>query len=64
MAHAQSLSQFVKGNHRRVAASALKAAEVLLAEAGTRLNVFLGKPPLSAQASKITTDQLAHIHAL
>lgn len=43
--------------------AALETAEILLAEAGTNLDLFLGKVFLAAQTRKISADQLPHVHA-
>ncbi len=63
MADAESLGQFVKRDHGRVSPAAFETAEVLLTEAGTRLDLFLGQALLPTQAGEIPADQFAHIHA-
>jgi hypothetical protein len=63
MADAKRLSQFIQGNHSRVSLASLKAAEILLAQPRSRLDSLLRQALFPSQASKISTDQLAHVHA-
>jgi len=59
----EGLSQFVQGDDGRVAPAAFEAAEVLLTEAGTHFDLFLGQALLPTQAGEVPADQFAHIHA-
>ena len=63
MADAQRLGEFVRGNDRRVSSSALQIAKILLAESGTRFNLFLSQALFPTQAGEIPADQRAHVDA-
>src|SRR5277367_5054815 len=63
MADLQRLSELEERDHCRIAASALKVAQVLLTEARTRFDVLLSQAFLPTQPSEIPTDQFAHVHA-
>ncbi len=64
VADTNGLRQLIQRYDCGVSLPTLKAAEVLLAEPGPRLHVLLGEALGSAQARKVPTDELAHIHAL
>ena len=55
--------QLVDADDRRVAPTLLKAANVLLAEAGTLCQLLLRKASLLPDPLDVSPDQLAHIHA-
>ena len=60
----KGLSQFIERYHGRIPPAALQATEILLTEAGTRLDFLLGQALLTTQAGEVPADQFAHIHAL
>ena len=60
----KGLSQFIERYHCRIPPAALQATEILLTEAGTRLDFLLGQALLTTQAGEVPADQFAHIHAL
>jgi thiosulfate reductase cytochrome b subunit len=64
MVNSQRLRQFVEGDHSRISLSALKAAQILLADTRTLFDLLLRQILLAPEASKIATDQFAHIHAI
>jgi hypothetical protein len=55
--------QLVDADYRRVAPTLLKAAYVLLAEAGELRQLLLGEPFLLPDSLHVSPDQLAHVHA-
>ncbi|KSV77538.1 hypothetical protein N183_19420 [Sinorhizobium sp. Sb3] len=59
----EDLSQLVEGDHGRISPAAFQAADVLLAEAGARFDLFLSQALLPTQAGKVAADQFAHVHA-
>lgn len=63
MADAERLGELVERDDRRVAATSLEAAQILLAESRTRLDLLLRQALRPAQAGEIPAHQLAHIHA-
>jgi hypothetical protein len=63
VADAQGLGQFIQRNHGWVAPAAFQTAEILLAEARTRLDLFLRQALLPTQAGEVSANQFAHIHA-
>ncbi len=63
VADTQGLGEFVERDHGWIALPAFEAADVLLTEAGTLLDLLLRQAPLLAQACKVPTDEATHIHA-
>jgi hypothetical protein len=61
--HTERAGEFIQCNDGRISASALQAAQILLAETGASLDFFLGKPFLPSDARKISADQRSHVHA-
>ncbi len=55
--------QFIQRDHSRIPPPPLQTAQILLADPGTRLNLFLRQAPSLAQPGKILSHQLPHIHA-
>jgi hypothetical protein len=64
MVNSERLSQFVESDDRGIPLSALQAAQVLLADTGTLFDLLLRQTLLAPEASKIATNQFAHIHAI
>jgi len=58
VADADRLGQLVQAHDGRIAPPAFEAAEVLLAESGPLLDLFLGQVLRLAKAGKIAADQL------
>lgn len=63
MADAKRLREFIERDDCRIAPPLLKAAQILLAKTGTRLDIFLCQALLPTQAGKIPANKFAHIHA-
>lgn len=63
MTHSKRLSDFIKRNDRGVSFAPFKAAQVLLAIAAARFYILLRQASFPTEAGKISTNQLAHIHA-
>ena len=64
MADAEGLGQFIECDDGRVPPTALKATEILLAEARALLDLLLGQTAVSTQAREIPANQFTHVHAL
>ena len=63
VADAQRPRQLVERNDGWIAPTALEAAQILLAEARTLLDLLLGQTLVSTQAREISADQFTHVHA-
>jgi len=63
MADAQRQREFVKRYDGRIAPTALQAAEILLAEARTLLDLLLSQALIPTQAREISANQFTHVHA-
>jgi len=63
MADAQCLRELVERHDCGVPLALLKAAEILLGEAGNLGDLLLGQAPLSTDTGEISPYELAHIHA-
>lgn len=64
MVNTERLRQLVKSYDSGISLSALKAAKVLLADTRTLFDLLLRQILLAPEASKIATNQFAHIHAI
>lgn len=62
MADTQCLGEFEYGHNGGISLSALKTAQVLLAEAGGRFHLLLRQAAFAPKACKISTDKHSHVH--
>ena len=60
---AERLGEFVQGDDGRVPATALKAAEVLLAKTRTLFDLLLRQTLFPPEAGEVSSNQFAYIHA-
>src|SRR5260221_4896612 len=64
VAHAKRLRQLIERDDRGIAASLLKTADILLAEAGHLRKPLLSQALLLPDLPNVPPDQFAHVHAL
>ncbi len=60
----QGLGKLVQRDDGGIPPPAFKVAQILLAEPGPRLDVFLRQALFPTQTREIPTDQFAHVHAV
>lgn len=63
MRYSERVGQLIERDDRRIAASAFKTAQILLAEPGRALHLLLSETFFAPNARKVLADKLAHIHA-
>ncbi|TCM48346.1 hypothetical protein C8J36_11446 [Rhizobium sp. PP-F2F-G48] len=59
---AQNLRQFKQRDDRRISFAAFQIAQILLAESGARLHLFLGETFLAPDAGEVPSNKFTHIH--
>jgi len=59
---AERAREFEESHNCRIASASFKAADILLSKAGSIGKALLGKPFRLSQFSKVSTDQLTHVH--
>ena len=64
MAYAKGARQFIERDDRRVPSATFEAAQILLTEARTLLDLLLSQTLVSTQAREIPANQFTHVHAL